>query len=346
MENVEKGLDNKIIKGLQSLRFIAVLFVFYTHITSDHIIYATCGVSFFVILSGFLYGYKTVENKKTLKETISLVKSRILKFYPLYLITLILCIPLETRIPSVRTVIQNLLLLQCYSTTHYFIFNGVSWFLSMMMTLSILTYPLKRVITKIRKSSILIGIFFILVIANFIYCYCLNKMQVNLQYWLYVCQIVRILEYTCGMIIGYLIKKKSYNISKMTATILEIFSIGIIIVILMIPNIPQYIHRNFIWIIPMCLLISVVSIERGVLSKILQFKWLVYLGNISFEFFMTHQIILRYVEKYQILAGMNFVLKFVVELIACILLAQIVSYYLKSVKIDIELKDKATVVRG
>ena len=61
---------------------------------------------------------------------------------------------------------------------------------------------------------------------------------------------------------------------------------------------------------------------------------------------MTHQIILRYVEKYQILAGMNFVLKFVVELIACILLAQIVSYCLKSVKIDIELKDKATVVRG
>ncbi len=96
----------------------------------------------------------------------------------------------------------------------------------------------------------------------------------------------------------------------------------------------------------MCLLISVTSIERGVLSKILNSKWLVHLGNISFEFFMTHQIILRYVEKYQILAGMNFVLKFVVELIACILLAQIVSYCLKSVKIDIELKDKATVVRG
>ena len=96
----------------------------------------------------------------------------------------------------------------------------------------------------------------------------------------------------------------------------------------------------------MCLLISVTSIERGVLSKILHSKWLVHLGNISFEFFMTHQIILRYVEKYQILAGMNFVLKFVVELIACILLAQIVSYCLKSVKIDIELKDKATVVRG
>ena len=38
MEKVEKSLDNKIIKSLQSLRFIAVLFVFYTHITSDHII--------------------------------------------------------------------------------------------------------------------------------------------------------------------------------------------------------------------------------------------------------------------------------------------------------------------
>lgn len=338
MEKVEKGLDNKIIKSLQSLRFIAVLFVFYTHITSDHIIYATCGVSFFVILSGFLYGYKSVEDKKTRRETITLLKKRILRFYPLYLITLILCIPLETKIPSVRTVIQNLLLLQCYSTTHYFIFNGVSWFLSMMMTLSILTYPLKRIIMKIKKNSILIGVFCILIVVNFIYCYCLNKMQVNLQYWLYVCPIVRILEYTCGMIIGYVMKKKSYTISKTVATLLEIISMVIIIGILMIPNIPQYIHRNFIWTIPMCLLIYIISMEKGILSKALQFSMLVNLGNISFEFFITHQIVLRYADKYQILTGMPFVVKFIIELIVCILLAKIVSYCLKKIKIDIILK--------
>lgn len=58
--------SKKKIKTLQAFRAIAVLFIFYTHITASNIIYATCAVSFFVVLSGFLYGIKQQEEKQYL----------------------------------------------------------------------------------------------------------------------------------------------------------------------------------------------------------------------------------------------------------------------------------------
>lgn len=332
--------EKKTINSLQFLRFIAILFVFYTHITSANIIYATCGVSFFVILSGFLYGYKKYDNKTNIiTGTVSLLKKKISKFYLLHLVTLILSISLEPIVTSTSIVIKNLLLLQCYSKTHYFAFNGVSWFLSLMIILAIITIPLKAIIVKLdkigKKNITLIFTFILLIVVNFVYCYKLNRMNVNLQYWLYVCPIPRILEYTCGMIIGYLVAKNILHISNLLGTILEITSLGIVALILMIPNIPQYIHRNFIWVIPMCLVLVIFSLEKGYISKLFSNKYLMQLGNISFEFFMTHQVILRYVDKYKLLDNIPFVGKFVIELITSVLVAQLVSYCLKRIKIDI-----------
>lgn len=59
---------------------------------------------------------------------------------------------------------------------------------------------------------------------------------------------------------------------------------------------------------------------------------------------MTHQIVLRYAEKYQILTGVSFVVKFIIELIVCILLAKIVYDCLRKVKINIVSKSKAVLI--
>lgn len=331
----------KIINSLQSLRFIAILMIFYTHIISDNIIYATCGISFFVILSGFVYGYKDNEKDiKVIPETKKLLKKRVLQFYPLHIITLIMSISLESQIPPLSVVMQNLLLLQCYFTTNYFCFNGTSWFLSLCMTLTIFTYPFKKAIRKIKENSNLILLFLVFVIVNLIYCYQIYKMNVDLQYWLYICPIVGILEYVCGMIVGNLMYRNNFKISKIMATILEIISIWIIIIILLIQDIPEYIYRNFIWVIPMSLTIAIFSMEKGYISKIFNIKWLVNLGNLSFAIFMTHQIILRYIDKYSLMENIALPEKFLIELIICIIVAKIVSNILNCIKIDFRCSKK------
>lgn len=92
----------KNIKAFQGLRFIAFLMIFMWHAHNFHNInytnnWATLGVSFFIILSGFLNGYKYFDkyDKVKLKDIKELVKRRVGKFYKLHILTLALAIPLS-----------------------------------------------------------------------------------------------------------------------------------------------------------------------------------------------------------------------------------------------------------
>lgn len=337
-----KAVRKGQIESVQFLRFIALLFVFYTHITYSHIVFATCGVSFFVVLSGFLYGYK--EDKKEvgiLAGTWSLFKNKLSKFYLLHLVTLILSVPFERAVPSMGAVVKNMLLLQCFSDKDYFLLNGVSWFLSLMLVLALVTIPLKRLIQNLSKNGekqrVLVLLFACLVVCNFAFCYIVNSSGVNIQYWLYVCLIVRIMEYTCGMIVGYLFVQKPHSLSVAGATVLEMASILIVGILVMIPNMPQYIHRNFIWVIPTCFILYVFSMEEGWISRCFKNKYLKHFGLITFEIFMTHQVILRFCEQRQLFAGISFWGQFFIKLILCILFAEVVSYVLKKVSLKVEL---------
>jgi peptidoglycan/LPS O-acetylase OafA/YrhL len=50
--------------------------------------------------------------------------------------------------------------------------------------------------------------------------------------------------------------------------------------------------------LPLALLILIFSLQRGIISKFLSLKPIVYLGEISFSIYMVHQIVIRGVEDY------------------------------------------------
>lgn len=54
------------------------------------------------------------------------------------------------------------------------------------------------------------------------------------------------------------------------------------------------------WLLPNCMLIVTFAFGKGLLSKLFRNKWLVYLGDICFECFMIHVVLIRMVIYTQV----------------------------------------------
>lgn len=299
------------ISTLQSLRFFAFLSIFCLHMQIKFFFNAAWGVSFFIILSGFLYGYKYCNTDYKFTNIKDFTITRIKKFYPLHIIMLIATIPLSEIFVDIsrndylgmmswlKKLIINIILLQDYFSKDYYSFNGVSWFLSLVVFLTIFTIPLMAIIIQIGKSyngiTKLIFVMIGIVALDYIYVlYMKNNSLDIIKYWLYIFPPSRIPEYLCGLIVGYIIRKREDTINIKNYTILEISSIAMLLIVLQFLDVDVALSRGIIWIIPNIFLISIFSLEKGKISKIFSNKLFVFMGNISFEMFIIHQVIIRY----------------------------------------------------
>ena len=81
-----------VIKSLQGLRALGMLGIFAFH--SGLLLKGTFPVTFFFILSGFVlyYSYNSKIDKFNLKENIKWIKYRMIKLYPIHIITFIMSI--------------------------------------------------------------------------------------------------------------------------------------------------------------------------------------------------------------------------------------------------------------
>ena len=77
-------------------------------------------------------------------------------------------------------------------------------------------------------------------------------------------------------------------------TMLETLSLITLIVVIMFLDSNQYLSMNIAWIIPTSLILWVFSFDKGYLSKILGSNVFVFLGNLTFESYLFHEIVDRY----------------------------------------------------
>lgn len=302
-----------MIKPLTSLRFFFAFMVFLSHLwllqdespflrdLYDNVFYeGYIGVSFFFILSGFVLSYNY--HDKILAGEIKFSQfglARFARIYPLHLLTLLVAVPLSFSADFINWIekfILNLFLLQSFipSDKIYFYFNSVSWSISDEWFFYLL-FPFMIYLLHIRKSLKLVPLLLLCIPIL------LLLVHENLHEKLfYISPLFRLGDFVIGILLYKVYRKRKsieYLNDKRTATIAEIASIATLSVFVIFHNqIPQGFRYSCYYWPPMVLMIYIFSYSNGVLSNILSNKALVYLGEISFGFYMIHMLVIRYYE--------------------------------------------------
>lgn len=302
-----------MIKPLTSLRFFFALMVFASHmwllkdespflkLVYDDIFYeGYIGVSFFFILSGFVLGYSY--HDKLLSGQMKFSQfwlARLARIYPLHLLTLFIAIPLSFKGDATEWItrfVLNIFLVQSFvpSDDIYFYFNSVAWSISdecfFYMAFPFLVFLMlrKKYLKFIPLVLLLIPISLLLV-----------KESYHEKYF-YINPLLRLGDFVIGKLLYRVYRNRkevSYLNNRNTATIAEVLSIVILGVFLYFHNnIPQGFRYSCYYWAPMIFLIYTFSYSKGYISDLLSNKTLVFLGEVSFGFYMIHMLVLRYYQ--------------------------------------------------
>lgn len=305
-----------MIKSLQSWRFIFAVMIFLHHFPVDgkglFEAGGGCGVSFFLILSGFVmsagYGEKVL-----LKDFNygNFFKKRLTRVYPLHLLCLcVAVIPLVIAgtfdLKNGVTFGINALLLQRWIPVKeiYFSFNAVSWCLCDLLFFYAMFPLLQRFSARIglKKSIMVTGM---AAVVYFVILYSIPEDWAHPL--LYISPLFRLLDFIIGMLLydAYRrvigsermvrgLKSMPYLLKSLTEAAPVILLSAFVIIFPVIPE--KFICASFWWI-PLCLLIMTFATASqtggGMFSRLLESETLVYLGNISFSFYMVHQLGIR-----------------------------------------------------
>ncbi len=293
---------------LQGLRGVAILLIVLSHCNyiqnefGNNIFGAAggLGVQLFIILSGYLMMLNFNRSNKIPSFALN-IKKKLNKFYPLHFITLIFALPFLYKSflygsfkSAIEKIVLKLLLLQSYipDMDIYFSLNATSWYLSTNFFFIILTpFVIKFINFTASKINVVFAIFIIIVIQYLLfYFFADNK---HAHWLLYICPVVRMLDFVLGWY-TYVAGQKSEIIGAKIG-LLAIFWNIILLYFSAFSN--SMFYCTAAWSIPNVLLfLSLISSKKHnyLKEKILNTKLLVFIGNISFEIFLIHQLVFRY----------------------------------------------------
>ena len=284
-------LDHKS-KSVQVLRAVAFLFVFLSHAFTKLGWWGAFGVSLFIVLSGYL------ETKKHLYDDISALPfaiKKIKKVYPLHIIMMLFAIPLSAKIVFKRHGAIKLLIQIFFNATMaqswapigaiYYSLNAVSWYLTLVVFFALISPKFMRWLrnSSVRKIKIVV---LTLICCDFIVGYL--SMRLPEAHWIaYVCPVTRSFDYIIG---GgtYVLAHKNIKIWMLPTGL--ILAIGMLISSVFAYSTNE-LFSSALWIIPSVLIIPTI-VEKSLPA----WQPLVSLGNISFELFLIHQLVIRYLN--------------------------------------------------
>lgn len=314
----------KQISSFQGLRAIAILLILFSHLAS----YIPCilplglgvnGVSVFIMLSGFC-SYYAYENKwlslPSFSDIMSYLKKKLAKFYPLHVLTFILTIPIEllliqntllqTTLPECLAALAkkgllNLLLIHSFipSQDIYFSFNQTSWYLSDTLFFCLCTPFVLFFVQKCNTKKLFAG-FGSLFILQTIITLCFYRTSYA-HAFLYISPLYRVLEYVQGCLLARFFLLHPHALSdKTSCSLAEIVSSGLfLIAILLFPHVPVGINYSIFYIPFTAFLLWSFAFDGGILSHLFQLLPFRFIGNISFEIFLVHLVIFRYLALFR-----------------------------------------------
>lgn len=354
---------NKRVDVLTSLRFIMMVIIVISHFeflgTNENDIYyrffhnSTMAVDFFFMLSGFGLCYSCLFNNKRVQEknNCKYAWHRVKKLYVLYIISMLLTIPtiILSSINVLGKSIKSIVVINFFkilimpsmlqsitglnSLSH--MYNGACWFLSTIFILYMI-YPylekanLKYIEKNKNKKQICLYIFLVILLYLIVYfLFSIIERNTIFDDLKYGSPWIRIFQFILGILICdlFFITNNKKNTSLKEIIIYMLF----ICWLLLRNNIfigKLLIFKQLIDISIVAYLIYIFSFENGILSKILNNKKLVFLGNNSMYIFLLHYmfriIIVPIVEKFIGISKLSNIINVVlIILLTCISVALI-----------------------
>ena len=308
-----------MIRTLQSLRFFFIILVVLSHyIGSSFDFGGECGVSFFFMLSGFVLSLAYSERiTKGLFSTKPFVVKQWIKIYPLHILTFIVMFALDIRLEKycdITAVIANILLLQSWvpADSFYFVANSPSWFLCDILFFYVVFSSLNKYILrsdnrKLLAISLVVILLYICLMAV-LPTYLVNPI-------LYANPLTRLLDFIVGIILyklyvsdnGIALRDKLNGKSFLTVSLMELSVILLVVITAIVyPHLPQRVRTvSIFWLaIPLFIFFFAMTDKHsGVISKFLQVKTMLWLGNISFCIYIIHVPVLRIFNSISVHTG-------------------------------------------
>ena len=306
------------INSIESLRGFAALVVAIYHFPSTSFLYLKygyLGVNFFFILSGFIITYSYFSKINSIKDLYLFQKKRFFRVYPVHFLMIFVVLLIQflkyfvieyTELPyggkafgdwyTLKDFILNILLLQSIFDYGYWLsWNGVAWSIST----EFYTYIIFGFVLLFSKNNKII--LFIILLGYLISYFVFNE-QLDSLFNIVFLQCI--FSFFCGSIIFliYLIIIKKVRLN-------DIFFLIILLSILIYTQIyfiNTTLNLNIIFSI---LILSVLILDKkSIILKILNYRYFVLLGTVSYSFYMIHQSFLYlYIQALKFLIKVDFV---------------------------------------
>ena len=301
---------------LQFLRFLAFFCVFIEHAEIWLFFPFPSGncsdtaVAFFFMLSGFVIGYSSYgkEIRFSLKQYGNSIWKKICRIYPLYFFTTIVFVfgsqvPLHLAAGPINNntlpLFKNLLMIQAWFPKDPLVFNGLGWYVSVLMFLNLFSLPAVILFHKLAKHPKRFYIFTAL-ICSFVFgitVFCYATKHLDTGYWHYIFPPARLGEFLGGIVLGYWVSiiQPWIKLGKLEKWLFTILEAGALILWFCAMNVFGSPWRVYIvnWLIPNTVLLTVFTLGRGWISRIFCWRPLVRLGDISFECYLIHNIFVK-----------------------------------------------------
>lgn len=309
--------DKKRLAGIQTLRAIAFLEIFLGHCGVQWCA-ASFGVSIFMILSGFCMAinYLPKADKFDLSpvSSVKFAFDKIKKLYPLHLImaaAIYVIVQMPTSGKAIPRLIKEILLVKCW-TTHsedYFAYNGVAWYLSTYLFICMMAPYALKLISKIKnKVQLLIsGACIYVFMLGLGYYLSLAQIPIGdtfAKWATYINPFYRILDFSLGAMLGWLFLRRQEEDTKNRKMVhlLEFAALAAFILqeYAYLPVKENYmgIGYNVYFTLSSLLIVWVFAVSGGIVTKLLNNKVFLWIGNLSGYMFLIHQVVIRGLKMY------------------------------------------------